>query len=244
MSKLDNKKTSIEIIFNGVKGIAQNYDNINDSYFNKNIKYLRESNKLSQENVGKIVNKERSTISLWERNERFPSIIDVIKIASYFSISTDALLGIDLKTESIINKPSINNNDSNVPVFKTISDKDSLEQIKDVVDWEQIPTDWLTGYRKYFSIKVQDNSMAPNYLKGDTIIFQTTNDYINDNYYLVKVGNDNAVFRKVIKQTNGILLQSINSDYETNYYTDKEIKSLPINILGIAKELRRKIGGD
>lgn len=53
-------------------------------------------------------------------------------------------------------------------------------------------------------------------------------------------GND-ATFKKVIKSDAGITLQPLNSNYEPVFYSNEQIKKLPVRILGVAKEKRTKI---
>lgn len=56
------------------------------------------------------------------------------------------------------------------------------------------------------------------------------------------VNGDDATFKKVLKNEAGITLMPLNTDeYEPIFYSNKQIKELPISIIGIAKEVRRKI---
>lgn len=68
--------------------------------FSKNLKYLRLSNGLSQEDIGKIVGKDRSLISQWESEDKNVTVDDIIKISNYFNITMDDLIGKDLTKEN------------------------------------------------------------------------------------------------------------------------------------------------
>lgn len=217
---------------------------IDNALFYKNIKYLREREYLSQENIGNIVGKERSVVSLWERNERNPSMDDLIYVSYFFKVSIDDLIKRDLKMENLEQHTRDIEDGSKIPVYQHIPTNISLEDTKDVVDWEDISNSWLRENHKYFGLKITDDSMASDYLIGDTVIFQETSDYENGKDYVVLVGSNDAIFKRVIKQPDGILLQSLNSNYQTNYYNDSQIKKLPITILGVAKEIRRRVGGE
>lgn len=217
---------------------------IDNALFYKNIKYLREREYLSQENIGNIVGKERSVVSLWERNERNPSMDDLIYVSYFFKVSIDDLIKRDLKMENLEQHTRDIEDGSKIPVYQHIPTNISLEDTKDVVDWEDISNSWLKENHKYFGLKITDDSMASDYLIGDTVIFQETSDYENGKDYVVLVGSNDAIFKRVIKQPDGILLQSLNSNYQTNYYNDSQIKKLPITILGVAKEIRRRVGGE
>ena len=61
----------------------------------KNLKYIRKYYKLSQEELAKSTQITQAAISFWERNERTPNIVDLIKLADYYQISLDELVGRD-----------------------------------------------------------------------------------------------------------------------------------------------------
>lgn len=58
------------------------------------IRNLRIRNNLSSKELSKILNISESSVSLYESGKRKPSLGLVIKIADYFSVSTDYLLGL------------------------------------------------------------------------------------------------------------------------------------------------------
>ncbi|WP_432405287.1 helix-turn-helix domain-containing protein [Wukongibacter sp. M2B1] len=67
----------------------------------KKIRLLRESQKMTHDNLAKLLNVGRSTISNYERDYRKPDIDMLKKIANVFSVTTDYLLGL---TENPNNK--------------------------------------------------------------------------------------------------------------------------------------------
>lgn len=62
---------------------------------NKRIKELRISRKLNQVQLGKALSVTKQTISNWENDNIQPSVNMLIKIAEYFNVSTDYLVGLD-----------------------------------------------------------------------------------------------------------------------------------------------------
>ena len=64
---------------------------------NENIKKLRILKGLNQVELGKELGVAKQTVSNWENNNIQPSIDVLLKIANFFSVSTDSLLGIDNK---------------------------------------------------------------------------------------------------------------------------------------------------
>lgn len=59
------------------------------------IKELREKNGWSQEELGRKVNKSKSTVSLYESDGMVPPGDTLIELASLFNVSLDYLVGID-----------------------------------------------------------------------------------------------------------------------------------------------------
>ncbi len=60
---------------------------------NTKIKDLRTSHGLSQVELGNELSVTKQTVSNWENNNIQPSIEMLVKIADYFCVSTDFLLG-------------------------------------------------------------------------------------------------------------------------------------------------------
>jgi len=68
--------------------------------FSKNLKYLRNINKLNQDDIAKIVKKDRSLISQWEADSKNATVEDIIKLSDYFNVPMDDLVGTDLALNS------------------------------------------------------------------------------------------------------------------------------------------------
>jgi len=63
--------------------------------FGDRIKTLRKSQNLNQVQLAQKLDVSKQTVSNWENNNILPSIEMLIKIANYFSVSTDYLLELD-----------------------------------------------------------------------------------------------------------------------------------------------------
>ena len=62
---------------------------------NENIKQLRQSKNLSQVDLARALGVTKQSISNWENNNIQPSIDMLIRLAQFFSVSTDFMLGLD-----------------------------------------------------------------------------------------------------------------------------------------------------
>lgn len=65
--------------------------------FDERLKELRTAQNLNQVELGKILGVSKQCVSNWENNNIQPSIDMLVKIAAYFGVTTDYLLGLDKK---------------------------------------------------------------------------------------------------------------------------------------------------
>lgn len=63
--------------------------------FDERLKELRNAQNLNQVALGKILGVSKQCVSNWENNNIQPSIDMLVKIAEYFGVTTDYLLGLD-----------------------------------------------------------------------------------------------------------------------------------------------------
>ena len=68
-------------------------------YIGKTIKRLRKEKEITQEEFAEVLGVSCQSVSRWENNLCYPDIELIPIIASFFSISTDKLMGIDEITE-------------------------------------------------------------------------------------------------------------------------------------------------
>ena len=59
------------------------------------VKLLRQSKKMSQSQLADRLGVKKQTVSNWENDNIMPSVEMVVKVADYFNVSTDYLLGRD-----------------------------------------------------------------------------------------------------------------------------------------------------
>lgn len=63
--------------------------------FGLRLKELRLAKHMTQEDLGKVMNVSKASISLYEKNERTPDQGTLIKTADFFGVTVDYLLGIN-----------------------------------------------------------------------------------------------------------------------------------------------------
>jgi len=216
----------------------------------KLISQLRIDRKLSQDALARRVKCTKQTISNYERNIRRPdyemleALADALNVPITFFI-TPAEQRDELDriysgySASASNRPAAV--PIRVPVLGAIPAGIPLEAIEDITDYEEIPADMARGGKEYFGLKVKGDSMSPVYLDGDVLIFRVQDSCESGQDCAVIVNGDEATFKRVRLSPNGVTLQPLNPAYAPMSYSNQEVTDLPVRILGVVVELRRKI---
>lgn len=221
------------------------------------IKQYRTINKLSLREFASRCGLSHTYISALEKNidsrtgKPIAPTLDTVKyVAKGMNTSIEEILKIlDEEQEFVLNQdlPSTHKNNSSnsavVFVYGTIPAGIPMECIEDILDTEEISADMLKGGKQYFGLKIKGDSMEPDYLDGDVIIFQKQDDCENGDDCVVMVNGNDGTFKRVFKNENGIILQPLNNKYQPMIYSNEQIETLPVKILGVFEELRRKKRG-
>lgn len=196
------------------------------------LKQLRKSSGKTQRDLAKSLYVTASSIGMYERDERTPSPDVLKKYADIFDVSLDYILGNSRNLKKGQDYATIN-------IYGSIPAGIPIEAIEDISDTEDISFKDFDKNKTYIGLKVEGDSMYPKYLDGDTIILELTPDCESGTDAAVYVNGYEATLKTVIKNDNGtITLKPINTSYSPKTYgKDDE----PIKILGIVKEIRRKI---
>ena len=168
----------------------------------------------------------------------------IFKLATALNISEAWLMGLDVPMEKNfddnIQGKEKETNSAIVFVYGTIPAGIPMECIEDIIDTEEISADMLKGGKQYFGLKIKGDSMEPDYLDGDVIILQKQDDCESRDDCVVMVNGNDGTFKRVFKNENGIILQPLNNKYQPIIYSNEQIENLPVRILGVFEELRRK----
>lgn len=128
-----------------------------------------------------------------------------------------------------------------IPLLGKVPAGVPIEAIEDIIGYEDIPYKWIKNGSKYFALKVDGDSMYPDYHTGDTIIIKQQPDYESGDDCVVMVNGDDATFKRVIKQEKNIILKPLNNEYEPYLFNEYDILTKPVRIVGVAVEVRRKL---
>ena len=106
--------------------------------FGRKLKELRLEKKINQAELGEIIGISPSTVGMYERDQRFPDKDILSKIADYFEVSVDYLLGRTDERNITKEKPKLD------PSIKTIAahrigpiedlDDEAIEKINEYIE--------------------------------------------------------------------------------------------------------------
>lgn len=127
-----------------------------------------------------------------------------------------------------------------IPVVGTVkAGYDYLAQ-ENIIDTLQVEASLVGNGSEYFALQVKGDSMSPAFIEGDTVVVKKQNDCENNEIAIVIVNGEEGTIKKVRKTEQGIILQPLNPAYAPMIFTNEEIKSIPIIIVGIVKQLKRE----
>lgn len=191
------------------------------------IKRLRITYRMTQSEFAKRLGVSPSAAAMYERGEREPSIETLNRMADIFGVDINVLYGRDARPVMI-------------PVLGYVAAGIPIEQIEEILDYEEISPAMIKDGSEYFALQIKGQSMEPRIYSGDVVIVRVQPDVDSGQIAIVCVNGDEATCKKIIKQEGGILLQPLNPTYQTVFYTNEQIESVPITILGRVVELRGK----
>lgn len=130
-----------------------------------------------------------------------------------------------------------------IPVLGIIKAGIPIEAQEEIIDYVEIPKKWTLGGKKFYGLKISGDSMYPKYQEDDIVIFEQSEDkeQYNNKDCAVMVNGDDATFKQVLINEQGLVLRPYNNAYDIMMYSNDDIEKLPIKIVGVAREKRTKL---
>jgi len=212
-----------------------------NKYIGEKIRTYRLSKNINQEELAEYLGVSIQSISRYELGDRKTDNDVLFKLADYFNVSINDFF----PPLSFDNATPIDISDSvQIPVLGTIKAGIAIEAQEDILEYIDIPKEWIKGDKRFYGVKISGDSMAPKYNENDIVIFEQIDDYTlaNNKDCAVMVNGYDATFKYITISDNGITLVPLNINNQDNYvptfYSKEQIESLPVRIIGIAREKR------
>lgn len=215
-------------------------------HLNNNVKHLRSVKGISQQTLADKIGVDRSTISRIENGEIETTIDNAMKIANVLKVNIEDLITKDLTFDNgtLID---VDCETIQIPVLGTIKAGIAIEAQEDILEYVDIPKDWVKGGKTFYGLKISGDSMFPKYNESDIVIFEHTEDYVlaQNKDCAVMVNGFDATFKNVTITEMGITLVPLNlnnsDNYQPTFYSKEQIANLPVKIVGIAREKRTRL---
>lgn len=168
-----------------------------------------------------------TNFSAWKHGRTTPKADKLQKIAEYFGVPIDYFL-------------SGEKHGVKIPVLGYVAAGIPIEAQENIIDYEEISDD-LARRGEYFALVIKGNSMEPRMFEGDVAIVRCQQDAESGDIVVVLVNGDHGCVKKLVKFAHGIGLQSLNQAYETRFFSEEEMKTTPVSIIGRVVEIRGKL---
>lgn len=196
------------------------------------IKQLREAKNISMAEAARLLNIPYTTYIGYEKGDREPNSEMLIKIASFYNVSVDYLIGRqDFTTSNIL------------PVLGNIAA--GYEEIA-MDDWSgetvEVPSSYLKGRKinDFIVLKAHGDSMYPEYHDGDKVVILKQNTLDRSGSVCAVLYNDEmATLKRVDLIDDKIKLTPLNHNYAPKTISGEEKEHF--RIIGIPKILIREI---
>ena len=185
----------------------------------------------------------KSHLSQYVNGKSNPDNEKIFLLSKVFGVTEAWLLGYDVHRYERIEEAKINEPQTlqglQIPVLGTVAAGIPISAVEDILDYEEVPQSW-ENQGEFFGLKIKGDSMKPDINNGDTVIVRQQSTANNGDVVIALVNGDEATCKKFEKLDNGIMLISNNSEYSPVYFSNEEVATKPVIIVGRVVELRRK----
>lgn len=206
----------------------------NKEIFQKNLKYYMELNRKDRNDICRDLGFAYTTFSDWYNGKIYPRIDKIEMLANYFNIK---------KSDLIENKEKLNELGGPVITIPLLGSVKAGYNYMAQENWEgtvDVDKDIVKDHSDYFALKVKGDSMSPVLVEDDIVIIKKQEDFESGDIVVALINGDEATIKKGRKSDNSIVLQPLNPNYEPLIFTNEEMKSIPVKIIGIVKQLKRE----
>lgn len=195
----------------------------------KNIRYYMSLYNKTRQDMCDALGVKYSTFTDWVNGNKYPRIDKIEMMANYFHITKA-----DLVEEHTTKKTKFM-----VPVLGLVRAGIPMDAVEYIIDYEEISED-MARQGEFFGLQIKGDSMEPRITEGDVVIVRKQSTIENGEIAIVLVNGDEATIKKVQKFNGGINLIPSNPAYDVMTYTNEQIETLPVRVLGKVVELRAK----
>ena len=201
------------------------------------IKEGMELRQLKQSDLVEKTGISKGALSSYISGRYVPKQNNIFLIAKALNVSESWLMGNDVPLErrKIDRKKGVTIN-----VLGRVAAGIPIEAIEEIIDTEEI-TEELARTGNFFGLQIHRNSMEPRIYEGDVVIVRQQDDADSGDVVIAMINGDDATCKRLRKYRDGIELIPNNPSYEPMFFSNEEIMTKPVKIIGKVVELRGKL---
>ena len=168
----------------------------------------------------------------------------LFKIAEFFNVSVDYLLGAEQEKKPTVTEksnliPLSQNNVYSVPVVENVSAGFGTLAINDIVDY--MPLYFTSEYeaQETICIKVKGDSMFPKIEDGDVIQVHKQTSVDSGSIAVVLLDEEEGLVKKVVYGPDWIELHSINPMYPVQRFEGRNV--LRLRVVGLVRKIIKNV---
>lgn len=203
--------------------------------FMNRIKELRKANGWTQEELANKLGVSRSRVGMYETGQRKPDFETLEAIADLFNVDMNYLLCKGSEQHSGTRESKA----VRINVYGRVAAGIPINMIEDITDWEEIP-ECMANTGDFFALKISGHSMEPKISDGDVVIVRSQDTAESGDIVIATVNGNDATCKRLRRYKDGIELVPLNPSYEPMFFSNEDIRTKPVTIIGKVVELRAK----
>ncbi|MEG1564284.1 MAG: S24 family peptidase, partial [Bacteroides sp.] len=168
----------------------------------------------------------------WITSMEQPSILELIANDNKLNSGANLLYASQQK------KSATKGDTVSIPILGDVAAGIPIEALENILGYEDISPDLLKYGDEFFGLRIKGNSMEPRICEGDIVIVKKQSTAVSGDVVVVLINGESATVKRIKRSENGIMLCPFNHDYEPAYYSNEDIETLPVAVIGKVIELR------
>lgn len=196
---------------------------------------------LTQKEVADYVGVSEGTVSRWEsghidnmRRDRIASLAKILKISPL------SIMGIESAPPP--NAIPLDTYTYKIPLLGRVAAGEPIYADEHIESYEYIDSRYKDDGNDYFALRIDGKSMEPTIMDGDIVIVRQQSFAENGQIGIVLIDGEDATAKEIRENPDGITLIGHNvAVYPPHFYSKHQIVELPVRIIGVVMEIRRRM---
>ena len=199
------------------------------------LKELRKERKISQQKLADHLDVARSTVAMWEVGPNQPDSEMLLRIADYFDVTIDYLLGRSDDSEALSGFYPVKK--KKFPVLGKVACGEPIFADEDRETWITSSDDIDAD----FCLVAQGDSMTGAHIEDGDIVFIKQMDVVENGYIAVVLIEDEATIKYIDyrPETSTLILTPANPAFRTQVYQGPDLET--IRVIGMAVTLQKSL---